>query len=162
MCSFQKNISSQNCVDKGWSLYSDVYYTHGLPQVKVIDECDWIWEKPPLMHTTLNEAHKSSTTMDIVYLDIRKAFDLVLHMELLTKLWPLRIHWSLWYWFNTYLTNRRQSVCVIQWFYLRSAARAIWGTSGQPSLSTFIYFLCKSFFNSIKGVPCWLINELIS
>ena len=55
---------------------------------------------------TLIKAHKSSTPMDTVYLDISKAFDSIPHKELLTKLWCLGIHGSLWYWFNAYLTDR--------------------------------------------------------
>ena len=72
--------------------------------------------------------------MDTVYLDIRKAFDSVLHKDLLTKIWSVVIHGSLWY--NAYLT-----MCLYQQFYLRSAARAIWGTPGQHSQSTFIFSL---------------------
>ena len=56
---------------------------------------------------TLVEAHESSTPIDTIYLDIRKAFDSVPHKELLTKLWSLGIHGSLWQWFNAYLTNRK-------------------------------------------------------
>ena len=37
---------------------------------------------------TLIEAHESSTSMDTVYLDIRKTFNSVPHKELLIKLWP--------------------------------------------------------------------------
>ena len=61
---------------------------------------------------TLVEAHESSTPIDTIYFDIRKAFDSVPHKELLTKLCSLGIHGSLWRWFNAYLTNRKQCVRI--------------------------------------------------
>ena len=65
-------------------------------------------QQPLTFINILIEAHKSSTPMDTVYLDIRKAFYSVPHKKLLTKLWSLGIHGSLWYWFNAYFTNRQQ------------------------------------------------------
>ena len=44
--------------------------------------------------------------------DIRKAFDFVPHIDLLTILWSLGIRGSLWKWFSTYLSNRQQRVRV--------------------------------------------------
>ena len=61
---------------------------------------------------TLIEAHESFTPIDVVYLDIRKAFDSVPHNELLTKLWSMGIRGSLWKWLNAYLTDRKQCVRV--------------------------------------------------
>ena len=47
-----------------------------------------------------------------MYLDFRKAFDSVPHDELLFKMWRFRIAGPLWYWFQTYLTNRYHYVSV--------------------------------------------------
>ena len=88
---------------------------------------------------TLVEAHESSTPIDTIYLDIRKAFNSVPHKELLTKLWSLGIRGSLWRWFNAYLTNRKQCVRIKE----STAACAIWGTPGQHSRPTAVYTLYK-------------------
>ena len=40
---------------------------------------------------------------DVIYLDLRKAFDTVGHRELLAKLWSFGIHGRLWKWFANYL-----------------------------------------------------------
>jgi len=55
------------------------------------------------------EAHELSTPMDVIYLDIRKAFDSVPNNDLLTVLGNPG---SLWKWFSTYLGNRQQCVWV--------------------------------------------------
>ena len=47
---------------------------------------------------------------DVVYLDLRKAFDSVPHDELLLKLWRLGITGSLWKWFRAYLSHRQHFV----------------------------------------------------
>ena len=49
---------------------------------------------------------------DVVYLDLRKAFDSVPHNELLLKLHAIGITGSLWNWFQSYLCNRRHFVSV--------------------------------------------------
>ena len=56
---------------------------------------------------------ENRTGIDIVYLDIRKAFDTVPHNELLHKLWSLGIRGRLWLWLRTYLLVRSQSVLRI-------------------------------------------------
>ena len=45
---------------------------------------------------------------DVVYLDFRKAFDSVLHYQLLSKLWTTGILGNLWRWFKAYLSSRTQ------------------------------------------------------
>ena len=46
---------------------------------------------------------------DVIYLDYRKAFDSVVHNELL---WQYGINGDLWNWIRAYLTNRMQRVHV--------------------------------------------------
>ncbi len=46
--------------------------------------------------------------VDAIYLDFRKAFDSVPHVELLSKLRSSGITGNLWRWFEAYLTNRLQ------------------------------------------------------
>ena len=48
------------------------------------------------------------------YLDFKKAFDSVPHQELLLKLWKVGIVaiGSLWRWFQEYLSDRYQYVCI--------------------------------------------------
>ena len=50
--------------------------------------------------------------VDVIYLDYRKAFDSVVHNELLCKLWQYGISGDLWDWIRAYLTNRIQCVRV--------------------------------------------------
>ena len=52
------------------------------------------------------------TPVDVVYLDLMKAFDSVPHDELLFKMWRLGITGPLWYWFKAYLTNRQHYVSI--------------------------------------------------
>ena len=63
----------------------------------------------------LNIIHKalhSNKGVDILYLDFRKAFDLVSHCKLLNKLWSVGIRGNLWCWFRAYLNNRYQCVRI--------------------------------------------------
>ena len=50
--------------------------------------------------------------IDTVYLDFRKAFDKVPHIELLHKLKSIGISGNLLKWFKTYLSNRQQLVSI--------------------------------------------------
>ena len=56
--------------------------------------------------------HNSSSQIDVIYLDFRKAFDSVSHNELLLKLWNFGITGKLWSWMKAYLANRVQYVSV--------------------------------------------------
>lgn len=47
--------------------------------------------------------------VDVIYLDISKAFDRVSHVKLLFQLECLGINGSLLAWFRSYLSGRRQS-----------------------------------------------------
>ena len=47
---------------------------------------------------------------DVLYLDLKKAFDSVPHNELLFKLWRIGVTGQLWSWFQGYLSNRHHFV----------------------------------------------------
>ena len=47
---------------------------------------------------------------DVIYLDLKKAFDSACHNELLVKLWSFGICDSLWQWFKCYLSDRVHAV----------------------------------------------------
>ena len=49
---------------------------------------------------------------DVIYLDIRKAFDSIPHTKLFHKLWSIGITGCLWSWFKAYLSNRSQMVVI--------------------------------------------------
>ena len=53
---------------------------------------------------------EAGNATDIIYLDLRKAFDSVPHEELLFKLWHLGITGPLWRWFQAYLQHRQHFV----------------------------------------------------
>ena len=59
----------------------------------------------------LEEIDKGST-VDMIFLDLKKAFDTVPHEELLFKLWNIGITGPLWFWFKSYLANRQHFVSV--------------------------------------------------
>ena len=65
--------------------------------------------------TFINEilhAKRNNNDLDVLFLDIRKAFDSVAHHILLTKLSKYGISSGLLKWFYAYLTNRVQCVCI--------------------------------------------------
>ena len=63
------------------------------------------------IYSILN-SHRSHSSTDAFYLDLRKAFDTVSHPELLLKLSAAGITGDLWKWFRSYLTNRSQQVSI--------------------------------------------------
>lgn len=63
------------------------------------------------LHSIYN-SHLHRDCTDVIYLDIRKAFDSVSHPELLYKLWSSGITGNLWMWFRSYLSERMQCVTV--------------------------------------------------
>ena len=50
--------------------------------------------------------------IDVVFLDISKAFDSVPHKELLYKLWRIGITGNLWQWFREYLSEQKHFVHI--------------------------------------------------
>ena len=65
-----------------------------------------------LSYAYVNEQLTKSHSVDVVYLDFRKAFDTVCHNELLYKLWRLGGTGPLWLWFKEYLSNSVHYVCL--------------------------------------------------
>ena len=62
-----------------------------------------------LLHSIVNALDGRFQT-DVIFLDLRKAFDTVGHEELLFKLSLMGISGPLWSWFQCYLSNRTHMV----------------------------------------------------
>ena len=58
--------------------------------------------------TSIEEGQAVNT----IYFNFKKAFDSIPHAELLYKLWTIGIAGPLWFWFKSYLTNRKHYVNI--------------------------------------------------
>ena len=58
------------------------------------------------------EAKRANKVSDVIYLDFKKAFDYVTHNKLLHKIGSFGITGTLFKWFEAYLSNHFQYVCV--------------------------------------------------
>ena len=65
-----------------------------------------------VFYTAVLRGFNSRTQTDAIYLDIKKAFDVVSHTKLLFKLSTYGISGELHNWFRAYLSNRVHSVCI--------------------------------------------------
>ena len=54
----------------------------------------------------------SASQWDVLFLDFAKAFDKVLHKEVLVKLRKLGVSGDVWLWLESYLSKRTQYVCI--------------------------------------------------
>lgn len=90
---------------------------------------------------------ESRSQVDVVYTDIRKAFDRVRHGCLLMKLGELGFHPSVMDWIKSYLSDRRQCVKVLDY---RSVEFSV--SSGLPQGSHLGPLLFILYFNDVADV----------
>jgi len=60
----------------------------------------------------LSNVFNDCNQLDVIYLDICKAFDTVSHPHLLTTLSSFNIRCEIWLWFQAYITHQRQYVSI--------------------------------------------------
>ena len=87
-----------------------------------------------------------------IFLDLKKAFDVVPHSILLKKLKKFGITGTTWNWFRSYLSNRKQKVEINGTF---SNLASINISVLQGSILGPILFLC--FINDLPNLPNLLL-----
>ena len=105
--------------------------------------CDNILQS---LHSWL-DSYSSFKSTNILYTDIKKAFDSVNHRILIEVLYSFGLNTSLVKWISNFLSNRQQRVCINS-----SISSALPVLSGVPQGSVIGPFLFLLFFNGITDV----------
>ena len=92
-------------------------------------------------------ALESGNSVDVVYLDLHKAFDCVPHRRLLSKLRSYGVAGKLFEWIENFLSNRTQRVCI-----RGSFSKWVNITSGVPQGSVLGPILFIIFVNDMPDV----------
>jgi len=79
---------------------------------KIIDHIASQINQPLNNSATLTLLINDCNQLDVIYLDISKAFNTVSHPHLLTKLYSFNIGCEIWLWFQAYITHQRQYVSI--------------------------------------------------
>ena len=95
--------------------------------------------------------YRSHCYTDIIYLDFRKAFDSVLHGQLLVKLWKSGVTGSAWCLIKDYLFNRFQCISIDS--VLLAFASYFWCSSWQHSVWGLYFFFYLSMIFPLLQNP---------